>query len=105
MFSFFSKLFGLGGPKTDLAALIANGAFLVDVRSPSEFAGGSVKGAVNIPLDKVASNLSKFKDKEQIIVFCQSGMRSAQAKSILNKNGFENVTNGGGWSSVNAFVK
>src|SRR5690554_452465 len=97
---FFSALFG----KTDnsqLTEVIKDGAFLVDVRTPAEFSAGSVKGAVNIPLDKVPSQLSKFKGKKNIIVFCRSGSRSGQAKSILENNGLQNVINGGTWQNVN----
>jgi len=100
----FEKLFG-SAPKVDLTGLIKQGAFLVDVRTPGEFAGGNVKGSINIPLDKVSSQLSKFKNKKNIIVFCQSGGRSSQAKTILEQNGFDNVINGGSWNSVNQFVK
>jgi phage shock protein E len=99
----FQKLFG-STPAADLGSLIQEGAFLVDVRTPGEFAGGHVKGSVNIPLDKVAAELSRFKNKKHIIVFCRSGNRSSQAKSILNQNGFTNVVNGGTWSNVNSFV-
>jgi len=74
------------------------------VRSAGEFADGHVKGSVNIPVDQVQSQLSRFKDKNQIVVFCRSGMRSSQAKSVLERNGFSNVTNGGTWGSVNAIV-
>ncbi|MFV7234761.1 rhodanese-like domain-containing protein [Flavobacterium sp. ZB4R12] len=81
--------------------LIKEGAFLVDVRTPAEFAEGHVKGSTNIPLDQVANQLAKFKGKEQIIVFCRSGNRSGQAKLILEQNGFTNVTNGGTWQDVN----
>lgn len=81
--------------------LIKKGAFLVDVRTPSEFNAGHVNNSVNIPLDSVEDNLEKFKNKEQIIVFCRSGNRSAQAKMILEHNGFENVTNAGTWEYVN----
>lgn len=100
---FFSALFG----KTDnsqLTEVIKDGAFLVDVRTPAEFSAGSVKGAVNIPLDKVPSQLSKFKNKKSIVVFCRSGSRSGQAKSILENNGFQNVINGGTWQNVNQAV-
>jgi phage shock protein E len=95
----FSALFG----KTDnshLSEAIKNGAFLVDVRTPQEFSAGSVKGAVNIPLDKLQSQLSRFRDKKNIVVFCMSGGRSSQARSILEKNGFQNVINGGTWHNV-----
>ena len=102
--SFFQELFG-GGQTADLNGLIQQGGFLVDVRTPAEFAEGSVPGAVNIPLDTVASQLSKFGNKENIIVFCRSGNRSGQAKAILDQNGFKNVVNGGSWENVNQFVK
>lgn len=84
----------------DLKQLINEGAFLVDVRSTSEFASGHVNGSTNIPLDTVATQLAKFKNKKNIIVFCRSGMRSSQAKSILEQNGFTNVYNGGTWNNV-----
>jgi phage shock protein E len=74
--------------------------FLVDVRTPQEFAAGSVNGAVNIPLDEVESRIAEFQGKEQIVVFCRSGNRSSQAMSILNEHGITNVTNGGSWEDV-----
>jgi rhodanese-related sulfurtransferase len=97
------SLFG-GGQTADLKAIIGQGAYLVDVREPGEFAGGTVKGAVNIPLAAVASQLDKFKGKKNIIVFCRSGNRSGQAKTILEQNGFTNVINGGTWENVNRFI-
>ena len=100
---FFSALFG-NTDNSQLTEAIKDGAYLVDVRTPAEFAGGSVKGAVNIPLDKVPTELSKFKGKENIVVFCRSGNRSGQAKSILEQNGFQNVVNGGTWQNVNQVV-
>ncbi len=100
----FSNLFG-GGATADLKNIIDDGALLVDVRTPGEFAEGHVKGSVNIPLDKVTMELEKFKNKKNIIVFCRSGNRSGQAKTILEQQGITNVTNGGTWEAVNQFVK
>jgi phage shock protein E len=100
----FQKLFG-SAPAVDLKAIIDEGAFLVDVRTPGEFASGNVKGSVNIPLDSIPDQLAKFKNKKNIIVFCRSGARSGQAKSILSQNGFSNVFNGGAWDQVSKFVK
>lgn len=100
----FSNLFG-GKPTTDLQSIISEGAFLVDVRTPGEFAGAHVKGSVNVPLDRVVAELVKFKNKKNIIVFCRSGNRSAQAKSILEQHGFTNVVNGGTWEQVSRVVK
>lgn len=56
-------------------------------------------------LDKLSSQLSKFKNKKSIIVLCHSGMRSKQAKTILEQNGFSNVLNGGTWQNVNQASK
>jgi rhodanese-related sulfurtransferase len=81
-------------PEASIKEQVAKGAFLVDVRTPSEFASGSIKGAVNIPLDEVESRVNEFKGKPSVIVFCRSGNRSSQAKSILEANGITNVTNG-----------
>jgi phage shock protein E len=88
-----------------LSAIINSGAFLVDVREPSEVAEGGVEAAVNIPLGTVLTNIDAFKDKENIVVFCRSGNRSGQAKVILEQNGITNVTNGGTWQDVNSLVK
>ena len=100
----FGNIFGGNSNNGNLATLVNDGAFLVDVRTPGEFAEGNVKGSVNIPLDQVQNQLSKFKAKENIVVFCRSGNRSGQAKSILEQNGFSNVTNGGTWQDINAVI-
>ncbi|MBK7761841.1 MAG: rhodanese-like domain-containing protein [Bacteroidetes bacterium] len=102
--SFLQSLFS-GGKTADLQKLIEQGAYLVDVRGPGEFAQGSVRGAVNIPLDTISSQIAKFKNKQNIIVFCRSGNRSGQAKIILEQQGIQNVVNGGTWENVNQFVK
>ena len=102
--SFLQALFGKA-PSVDLASVIKEGAFLVDVRTPGEFADGHVKGSVNIPLDRIPGQLAAFKGKKNVIVFCRSGNRSSQAKSILEQNGFTNVVNGGTWDNVSRFVK
>ncbi len=86
------------GPKADYAQLVKDGAIIVDVRSKGEYAGGHIKGSINISLDTLGSNLNKLKDKDKpIITCCASGMRSASAKNILKSNGYTQVHNGGGW--------
>ena len=76
------------------------GAIILDVRSKGEYQGGHIKGSINIPVDTLKKNLSKLKKDSPIITCCASGMRSASAKSILKSNGFTEVHNGGGWSSL-----
>jgi phage shock protein E len=100
MIQFLRKLFGLG-PATDYAQLVKDGAIILDVRSKGEFDGGHIKGSINIPVDSIANNLDRLKDKSKTIVTCcASGMRSAAAKSVLKSNGYTQVYNGGGWSSL-----
>lgn len=99
MFDLIKSLFS-SAPTVDLNEVIARKPFLVDVRTPAEFAEGHPKGALNIPLDKITSSLHKFKGKADIVVFCRSGGRSSQAKSILTANGFTNVTDAGPWDNV-----
>ena len=102
--NFLKQLFG-GAPTADLKSLVDEGAFLVDVRSPGEFADGHVKGSVNIPLDRIVTQLGKFKDKKNIIVFCRSRNRSSMAKNLLEQNGIKNVVNGGTWENVKQYAK
>lgn len=101
--SIFSQFFG-GGTSVDLKSIITEGAFLVDVRTPIEFADGHVKGSVNIPLDNLTKEIAQFSNKKNIIVFCRSGNRSGMAKSLLEQQGFKNVFNGGTWQNVAQFV-
>lgn len=103
---FLSQLFGMGATDTtDLSQIIKDGAVLVDVRTPFEFQGGSVKGAINVPLDEIKNHLAKLQNKKAIVVFCRSGARSAQAKAILERSGITNVYNGGPWTQVNQLMK
>ncbi|WP_395049944.1 rhodanese-like domain-containing protein [Flavobacterium sp.] len=104
MINTLKKLFGLG-PGVNYAELVKNGAIILDVRSKAEFAGGHIKGSVNISVDTLRNNLTKLKDKNKpIITCCASGMRSASAKGILTTNGFTQVYNGGGWYSLQSKI-
>ena len=62
----------------------------IDVRTPREYKGRNIRQFKNIPL---GSDLSKLPKDKEIVVICQSGMRSAQACKQLKKLGYENVTN------------
>ncbi|MDO4780146.1 MAG: rhodanese-like domain-containing protein [Bacteroides sp.] len=100
MFGLFKNLFSQAN-ESELSEALRGKVFLVDVRTPAEYASGSVEGAVNIPLDVVADSIDVFKKhSETIVVFCRSGNRSGQAKSILESNGVKNVINGGSWQNV-----
>ena len=100
MLQSLKNIFGLG-PQIDFASLKQQGAIIVDVRTNGEFAGGHIKGSLNIPVDQLRMQLKKLPKKDQpIITCCASGMRSASAKSILMANGYTQVYNGGGWNSL-----
>jgi phage shock protein E len=100
MLETLKKLFGIA-PKVDFAELVREGATIIDVRTKGEFSNGHISGSVNIPLDKLVSNLNKLKGKNKaIITCCASGARSASAKGILTSHGFNNVHNGGSWFSL-----
>lgn len=95
--SLLKKLFG--GTSVDFKALVKQGAMIIDVRTPAEFNGGHIKGAVNIPLQSLQANMSKVPKNKTIITCCASGMRSGSAKSLLKAAGYT-VHNGGGWMSL-----
>jgi phage shock protein E len=69
--------------------LVAQGALLLDVRTPAEFGPHHIKGAKNIPVQSLASRLGELPPKSTpIVVYCQSGMRSSSAASLLRKDGY-----------------
>jgi len=99
MLTKIKKLLGIG-PHTDLKAILAGGATLVDVRTREEYAAGHIPGSINIPLNNLESNLSKIPKNKAVITCCASGMRSGSAKSLLASKGYTEVHNGGGWRSL-----
>jgi phage shock protein E len=90
------------GPATDYAQLVKEGAVILDVRSRGEYAGGNIKGSVNISVDQLPNQLNRLPSKEKpIITCCASGMRSASARSFLISKGYQQVYNGGSWMTLN----
>lgn len=83
----------------DARTLVADGAKLIDVRSNGEFGGGHIEGAVNIPIQELARRMDELGDKDKkIVLYCQSGGRSAMAKRLLESNGFTGIHDMGGIS-------
>ncbi len=82
--------------ETEIARQIAGGARVIDVRTPAEFAAGHFPGALNIPLDEIASRTGEIGATDApVVLYCRSGRRSAQAWRILNEAGFSAVFDGG----------
>jgi rhodanese-related sulfurtransferase len=73
-----------------LAAIKANAQaiFVLDVRTPDEFAAGYVPGAVNIPHDQLASRISEVPKDREVVVYCRSGRRSEMAGQVLSERGY-----------------
>lgn len=82
--------------------LIAQGALLVDVRTPAEFAAGHLEGAINISHTETIARMSEYGgDKtKSIVVYCRSGNRSGIAEGLLVEHGFTNVHNAGGYEAI-----
>jgi rhodanese-related sulfurtransferase len=98
MFDFLKSMMG-GGNEAAKAAL-DNGAVIIDVRTPAEFASGHADGAVNIPLNTIGQNINKIKKyNKPVVTCCRSGARSGSAASVLSGQGIE-VHNGGSWQAV-----
>ena len=81
-------------PVNDILSL--QGAFVLVVREPGEFAGGSVPGAVNIPLGDLPRRLADVPRDCTIACLCRSGNRSGKAQSILLGKGYDAVNLTGG---------
>ena len=85
---------------------VTDGAVLVDVREPDEYAGGRVPGSINLPLSRIRTAESVLTDKSQpIFVYCLSGGRSGQATAALVRMGYTAVTNIGGISAYHGEVE
>ena len=75
---------------------------VLDVRSKLEFWMGHLDGATNVPVDRLPDGIAGLglTPKSRILVYCASGMRSAQAAQILRAAGYPNVIDGGGIGSA-----
>ncbi len=70
-----------------------NGARLVDVREPKEYADGHAAGARNIPLGEVGTRLAEIPMNVEVLLICRSGHRSEQAQDLLRRQGRTNTLN------------
>lgn len=88
-------------PKSNIKDVInSSDVTLVDVRVPEQYAEGTAKNAVNIPLAEIQNNTESLKGKK-VVVFCNKGIQADQAMEILKKNGID-VYDGTSWKNVKA---
>lgn len=79
--------------------LVSKGALLLDVRTPQEYSRGHIDNARNIPVDVLDGRLGELDKDQPVVVYCQSGKRSARAVSMLKAAGFTQVHDLGGMSN------
>jgi rhodanese-related sulfurtransferase len=86
---------------------LKNGALLIDVRSGGEFAAGHLPRAINFPLDHIESLLPErvHEKRQPLLLYCQSGMRSAVARKRLLRLGYTQVFDLGSYSRATVLVK
>jgi rhodanese-related sulfurtransferase len=74
--------------------LVAQGAVLVDVRTPDEYRQGHPPAARNIPLQDLPRRLAEVGPPgTQVVVYCQMGGRATKAADFLRANGYPDVFN------------
>nr|WP_326127354.1 rhodanese-like domain-containing protein [uncultured Oscillibacter sp.] len=75
----------------------AEDVILLDVRTQEEYDGGHIPGAVCLPSEDITADLPlPFGRDAEILVYCRSGRRSAEAAEKLADMGYENVADFGG---------
>lgn len=74
----------------------------IDVRTTEEFKSGHIKGALHIPYEDIGKEIAKHvKNKNtEIKVYCKVGGRAGIAKKTLDKMGYKNVINAGGYKKI-----
>lgn len=80
--------------------LLQEGAQVVDVRTPGEFAAGHAPVSQNIPLQELGQGTRDLDRNRWVIVCCASGARSGMARRMLHKQGFARVLNAGSWRNL-----
>lgn len=77
---------------------------IIDVRTPAEFAGGHLDGAVNIDIQSpdFASRIDELARDGSYVVYCRSGNRSGMAMAQMLDMGFTEVSNAGSVEEASA---
>ena len=104
MFMGLLSIFGFKSRAELVREAMAEGAVIVDVRTPQEYNEGHIKNSLNIPVHQIEVRISTLKKKNKpVILCCKSGGRAGRAKAILQKNGIKAV-NGGSWGGLNYMI-
>jgi rhodanese-related sulfurtransferase len=90
--------------QSEIQQAIDNNAVIIDVRTTGEYSSSAHPRSINIPLSDIETSDKLPQDKNKpIIVHCASGMRSENAKGILQEKGYTSVINAGGLAAILKF--
>ncbi|MNJ42596.1 putative adenylyltransferase/sulfurtransferase MoeZ [compost metagenome] len=70
----------------------SEGRVVIDVRETGEYMRGHIPGAKNIPLSQLQRRLGEIPQDKDLLLYCQSGIRSKNAARILSKNGYSRLS-------------
>ena len=90
----WTSLFGFDDNRVDgdrARELVAEGAQLVDVRTPGEYAAGHLPDAVLVPVSDISTRWDELDMDRPVVLYCRSGARSSAAARVLRARGFEAV--------------
>ncbi|MBQ6602838.1 MAG: FAD-dependent oxidoreductase [Eubacterium sp.] len=85
----------------ELPRLMDKDVFLLDARTPEEYAEGHVPGFVNIPVDELRGRMNEIPKDKTLYIMCQSGIRSYIANRIMCQNGYDCFNFSGGYRFYN----
>jgi phage shock protein E len=89
---------------SEISSVLAEGAVVIDVRTPSEFAGGHVADALNIDASSkdFESKVGALDKGKTYVVYCRTGSRAGAAVERMAALGFDDLLNGGAFGDLEA---
>ncbi len=84
---------------------VAEGALLIDVRTPHEVESGVIPGSILVPYDEIEERIGEISVEKMhaILVYCASGRRASKGAATLRGLGFVNVSNAGGYDELKEY--
>jgi phage shock protein E len=96
--SWLSDLFGGGG---DIREALQEGAVIIDLRTAYEYDQGHIPRSVNIPADRIKSNIDRIRDLRKPVILCSGPSGGVwEAMDVLRQAGIARVLNGGDWQGL-----
>jgi phage shock protein E len=89
---------------SEVTSALSEGAVVIDVRTPSEFAEGHLADALNIDVSSktFAAKVGALDKGKTYVVYCRTGSRAGQAVEAMADLGFTDLVNGGAFDDLAA---